>query len=52
VRNDVVERRAVTVSGSDGDDAVLSAGVTDGERVVLDGPKELSDGAKVKEKAP
>jgi HlyD family secretion protein len=50
VQNDVVERRAVTVSGSNGDDVVLSAGVANGERVVTDGPKELSDGAKVKEK--
>jgi len=50
VQNDVVERRAVTISGSNGDDVILSAGVANGERVVLDGPKDLSDGAKVKEK--
>jgi len=50
VRNDMVERRAVTVSGSSGDDVTLSAGVVSGERVVTDGPKDLNDGAKVKEK--
>jgi RND family efflux transporter MFP subunit len=50
VQNDVVERRAVTVGGSNGDDVVLSAGVANGERVVTEGPKDLSDGAKVKEK--
>jgi RND family efflux transporter MFP subunit len=50
VQNDVVERRAVTISGSNGDDVILRAGLANGERVVLDGPKDLSDGAKVKEK--
>ncbi|MDB6017064.1 MAG: mdtA 2 [Pedosphaera sp.] len=52
VQNGVVERRAVTVSGSDGDDVLISAGVADGERVVVLGPKDLTDGAKVKEKKP
>jgi hypothetical protein len=52
VQNGVVERRAVTVSGSEGDDFVISAGVANGERVVVDGPKDLTDGAAVKEKKP
>lgn len=52
VRNGVAERRAVTVTGSNGDDATISAGVTDGERVVVDGPKDLADGATVAEKQP
>jgi RND family efflux transporter MFP subunit len=52
VQNGVVERRAVTVSGSDGDDVIISAGVADGERVVVLGPKDLTDGAKVREKKP
>ena len=50
IQNGVVERRAVTVSGTDGDDAIISAGVTGGERVVVEGPKDLTEGATVKEK--
>jgi HlyD family secretion protein len=50
VQNDVIERRAVTVSGSSGDDMILSAGVASGEKVVTEGPKDLNDGMKVKEK--
>jgi hypothetical protein len=42
----------VTVNGSNGDDVILTAGVSDGERVVVDGPKDLTDAAKVKEKKP
>jgi RND family efflux transporter MFP subunit len=52
VSNGRGERRAVTVSGTQGDDAVLSAGVSAGERVVVDGPKDWTDGAVVKEKKP
>jgi len=52
VQNDIVERRAVNVSGSNGDDMVVSAGVAAGERVVVDGPKDLTNGAKVTEKKP
>jgi RND family efflux transporter MFP subunit len=50
VQNEVVERRAVTASGTNGDEVALSAGLANGERVVVEGPKDLSDGAKVKEK--
>lgn len=52
VQNDVVERRAVTVGGPSGDDVVLTAGVAGGQRVVVDGPKDLAEGAKVREKKP
>lgn len=52
VQNDVVERRAVTVGGPNGDDVVLTAGVAGGQRVVVDGPKDLAEGAKVREKKP
>ena len=45
-----VERRAVTISGSNGEDVMISAGLADGERVVVQGPKDLTDGAAVKEK--
>ena len=47
-----VERRAVTVGDADGTDALLLAGVTAGERVVVDAPKELTDGTTVKEMGP
>lgn len=47
-----VERRAVTVGDADATDSLLLAGVTAGERVVVDAPKELTDGATVKEIGP
>jgi RND family efflux transporter MFP subunit len=50
VQNGRAERRAVTVSRTDNDDAVLSAGVSDGETVIVDAPPELKDGMAVKEK--
>jgi HlyD family secretion protein len=46
------ERRAVTVSGTTDSEAALSAGLAQGERVVVDGPKDLSDGTTVKEVNP
>ncbi|HTZ22153.1 MAG TPA: efflux RND transporter periplasmic adaptor subunit [Opitutaceae bacterium] len=47
-----VERRAVTVGDADATDTLLLAGVTAGERVVVDAPKELTEGATVKEMGP
>ena len=47
-----VERRAVTVSGAQNDEALLSAGLTAGEKVVLDWPQGLKEGLTVKEKLP
>jgi HlyD family secretion protein len=44
------ERRAVTVSKTRSDEAVISAGVAAGERVIVDGPAGLLDGAAVVEK--
>ena len=44
------ERRAVTVSDTQNDDSVLSAGVAAGEKVVVDAPADLKDGMAVKEK--
>ena len=46
------ERRAVTVGGVGANETEISAGVTAGERVVVDGPKDLPDGAAVKEIKP
>ena len=43
------ERRAVTVIDTQGDDSELSAGVTAGERVVVDPPTGLVDGMVVRE---
>ena len=52
VRDGQVERRAVTVGGvKDGEVAVLS-GLTAGERVVVEGPRGLSEKDRVKESKP
>jgi len=47
-----VERRAVTIANVVSDEASVSAGLAAGERVVLDAPKDLIDGAMVKEIEP
>lgn len=52
VQNGRAERRAVTVSSTGGDEAVIGAGIAAEERVVVDSPAGLSDGAAVKEKKP
>jgi HlyD family secretion protein len=52
VQNGRAERRAVTVSSTGGDEAVISAGVSAGEKVITDSPSGLTDGAKVKEAKP
>jgi multidrug efflux pump subunit AcrA (membrane-fusion protein) len=46
--NGRVERRAVTVKSTGAAETVLSAGLSPGERVVVDGPAELKDGAAVR----
>jgi HlyD family secretion protein len=48
VQNGRAERRAVTVIDTQGDDSVLSAGVSTGESVVVDSPAGLTDGMAVK----
>ncbi|MGA2683650.1 MAG: efflux RND transporter periplasmic adaptor subunit [Verrucomicrobiota bacterium] len=50
VQDGHAERRAVTVSDTQNDDSVLSAGVAVGEKVVVDAPVDLQDGMAVKEK--
>ena len=52
VQNGRAERRAVTVTDTQGDDSVLSAGVSAGEKVIVNAPADLKDGAAVKEKNP
>ena len=46
VSQDRVERRAVKVAGTEGEEIVLT-GVTSGERVVIEGPPALADGSRV-----
>jgi RND family efflux transporter MFP subunit len=50
VRDDRVERRAVKVGAEDGGQIEIASGLTPGERVVVDGPATLTDGARVKER--
>lgn len=48
VREDRVERRAITVGMEDGDQIEVVSGLTSGEQVVVDGPQTLKDGDRVK----
>ena len=46
------ERRAVTVTSTSANETEISAGLAAGERVVVEGPGDLTDGAIVKENKP
>jgi RND family efflux transporter MFP subunit len=48
LKQDRVERRAVSVGLEQGDQVEVVSGVVAGERVVVDGPQTLKDGDKVK----
>jgi RND family efflux transporter MFP subunit len=50
VREDRVERRAVKLGLAEGDQLEVLAGLNAGERVVVEGPDTLTDGARVKER--
>jgi RND family efflux transporter MFP subunit len=50
IRDGHAERRAVTVTDTQNDDSVLSAGVSAGEKIVVNAPANLQDGMAVKEK--
>jgi HlyD family secretion protein len=50
VQNGRAERRAVTIGDSQGEDLVITAGISGGERVVVEPPATLLDGAAVREK--
>jgi RND family efflux transporter MFP subunit len=52
VENSRAERRAVKVVSAQENDSVLSAGVSAGEKVVIDSPEGLVDGVKVREEKP
>ncbi|HEV8658892.1 MAG TPA: efflux RND transporter periplasmic adaptor subunit [Thermoanaerobaculia bacterium] len=43
-----LERRAVKVASTEGDEVKLLSGISEGERVVVEGPAELKEGQKVK----
>jgi len=47
VRGDLVERRVVRLGSVVGDQVEVMAGVTAGERVIVDGPADLADGDRV-----
>jgi RND family efflux transporter MFP subunit len=49
VRGDRVERRAVKLGREDGDQVEVLSGIAAGDRVVVEGPETLVDGARVKE---
>lgn len=52
VADGVIERRAVSVASRSADSALLDAGLKSGEAVVVDGPADLADGDRVKERSP
>ena len=47
VRDGRAVRRAVSLGPSDGDRVEVRSGLASGDRVIVDGPKELADGRKV-----
>jgi HlyD family secretion protein len=49
-RDGRIERRAVTVAQTRGDESTIAAGLTGGEKVVVNPPPGLADGTKVSEK--
>jgi HlyD family secretion protein len=49
VRDEIVERRAVTVGATDAEDAIIAAGLNGGEKVVIEGTENLADGRKITE---
>lgn len=49
VQNNRAERRAVTLSSRANDEVVVAAGVSAGDKVILDVPAGLAEGAMVKE---
>ena len=51
VRGERAERRAVRVGAADGERVEVISGINAGERVVVEGPATLADGARVKERS-
>jgi HlyD family secretion protein len=50
VRDGRLERRAITVSDKLGEQVTVTGGLNGGERVVIEGPENLAEGARVVEK--
>jgi membrane fusion protein (multidrug efflux system) len=50
VRDEIVERRAVKIGGTEGDQVEVVSGLNAGERVVVEGHAGLTDGTRVKER--
>ncbi|HET6407304.1 MAG TPA: efflux RND transporter periplasmic adaptor subunit, partial [Chthoniobacteraceae bacterium] len=50
VRDGHVERRAITIEQSTGDTCTVSAGLNNGERIVINAPAEIAEGTRVTEK--
>jgi RND family efflux transporter MFP subunit len=50
VRDDRVERRAVKVGFDSGGQVEIASGLSPGDRIVVEGPPTLADGARVKER--
>jgi HlyD family secretion protein len=48
VKEQMLERRAVKVDSSAGDNVRILSGVNPGEQVVIEGPPDLADGEKIK----
>lgn len=47
VKENVAERRAVTVGAAEGDQVEIASGLQAGERVIIEGPATLADGTRV-----
>lgn len=47
IQGDHVERRAIGLAPGQGDEAVVTSGLAAGEKVVIEGPADLKDGALV-----
>jgi RND family efflux transporter MFP subunit len=47
VKDGVAERRAVTIGLTEGDQVEIASGLQLGERVIIEGPPALADGARV-----
>src|SRR6516225_3654129 len=52
VQNERAERRAITINSSTAEETIVSAGLSAGEKVILDWPSGLTDGSKVREMKP
>jgi RND family efflux transporter MFP subunit len=52
LQNERAERRAITIGTSSSEETTVTAGLSAGEKVILDWPPGLTDGSKVKEIKP